>query len=84
MDAVSLELRELRLAAMRIERLAERFEARPHRRHGDLADLRTDALGELLEALDRIEPGLGQRVHLLLYPGADALLRGGEIGRKVA
>jgi hypothetical protein len=82
MDAVSPELRELRLATMRIERLADAYEARPHRRHGDLEDLRTDALGELLEAMDRIDPGMGQRVHLLLYP--DALLRGGEIGRKVA
>ena len=47
-----------------------------------LEDARTEALSEIFELLDRVEPGEGTRVFLALYPGADKLLSGGELGRR--
>jgi hypothetical protein len=70
-------------AAERIAQRAADLEARsPEPALGDLQDQRTEALAELLDALDALEPGLGQRLHLVLYPGADALRSGGELGRR--
>lgn len=53
-------------------------------KYSDLEDLRTDAIGELVEALDAIRPGMGSALHARLYPRADALVRDAELGRKPA
>ena len=71
---------ELRLAVAAIERR----ELPPGASLGDLQDLRTEDLAELLDALDRIDPALGTRVHMVLYPRVDSLVSGGQLGAKAA
>lgn len=51
---------------------------------GCLEDARTESMGDLFDVLDAIEPGVGTRVFLALYPGADKLLSGTELGRRAA
>jgi hypothetical protein len=46
--------------------------------HLDLEDHRTAVLGELLDAVDRIDPGLGNRLLHALYP----VLRTAECGER--
>ena len=57
---------ELRLVAERAE-FPVFDAATPHAR---LEDHRTDVLGELLDAIDRIDPGLGTRLLHAMYPRA--------------
>lgn len=45
----------------------------PQPRHSDLEDHRTAVLGELLDAFDRAEPGLGTRLMLAMYPNANGV-----------
>jgi hypothetical protein len=75
-------MQPLRAALLKIAGRAFDLEARGHVRSDDMHDLRTDAWGDLTDALDKIEPGFGTGLHLLLYPECDALMRGGELGRK--
>jgi hypothetical protein len=75
----------LKAAALRVMQRAAALEAEHPGSMpslADLQDLRTEALSELMDALDALEPGLGQRLHLLLYPGADALRNGAELGHR--
>jgi hypothetical protein len=80
-DAFMLPLRG---AVLRIAGRALALEARGQVSSDDMADLRVDAWGDLTDALDKMEPGFGTGLHLLLYPECDALLRGGDLGRKQA
>ena len=70
---------ELRLV---VDALAVQARRIAHPSYGDLQDLRTEALGELCDALDRLDPHLGTCLHLLLYPRLDALALGGDLGRR--
>jgi hypothetical protein len=68
---------ELRLLVQRTEeRLASaaREPARlaPDSAHHQAEDLRTEAIGELFDTLDRIDCGLGTRLMLAMYPHCDA------------
>lgn len=40
----------------------------------DLEDHRTAVMGELLDALDRVDCGLGTRLMLVLYPNTNGLM----------
>ncbi len=62
---------ELRVAVKR----AERRQAESAAGHITVSpeDLRTQAIGELLDAIDRIDPGLGTRLLLAMYPTAHAM-----------
>lgn len=44
--------------------------------HCDWEDHRTEAMADLTEAVDRIEPGLGSRLFMALYPRANCIGRG--------
>lgn len=66
-DAVT----ELRLVAHKAEAaVAAVLQGRAT--HMDLEDHRTAVLGELLDAVDHIEPGLGDRLLKAMYPGLRA------------
>lgn len=73
---------ELRLA---VAQIAQR-ELPPGAKYAEREDLRTEALVTLLDALDRIDPGLGELAMAVLYPGVaapDALVSGGQLGRRM-
>ena len=76
MTPITQAVAELRLTVAYIERR----ELPPGASHSDLQDLRTEALAELLDALDRIDPALGTRVHMVPYPRVNALASGGQLG----
>ena len=78
MTPLTQAVAELRLAVAAIERR----ELPPGASYSDLQDLRTEALAELLDAMDRIDPALGTRVHMVLYPRVNALASGGQLGAK--
>lgn len=59
---------ELRLVVAQAEDLAPGLCAS----HGHLEDFRTETYAHLMDALDRVDPGLGTRLLLALYPHADA------------
>lgn len=59
---------ELRLVAQKAERAAQAVSL-GQASHLDLEDHRTAVLGDLLDAVDRIEPGLGSRLLHAMYPG---------------
>lgn len=40
--------------------------------HHQLEDFRADTIGNLVEALDRVDTGLGTRLLLAMYPNANA------------
>jgi hypothetical protein len=61
---------ELRVAVKRAEARRERLGAASQ--FGDSEDLRTETICEVVEAIDRIDPGLGTRLLMALYPRADA------------
>ena len=70
---------ELRIV---VDATAVRARRVAHPSWGDLQDLRTEALAELCDAMDRIDCGLGTRLQFLLYPRLDGLALGAETGRK--
>lgn len=72
---------ELRLVVDGVAVQARRL---AHPSFSDMQDLRTEALGALMDAMDRADPGLGTRLQLLLYPRLDALAAGAELGRSRA
>jgi hypothetical protein len=58
---------DLRIAVEKIERL---LAALPHdASHNDLEDHRTECVAELLDAMDKVSPGLGTRAQAAMYPG---------------
>lgn len=77
----SLALLELRMEVQRAEAAAKRlpFPAK----HDQYEDHRTDIIGELLGALDRIDPGLGTRLQQALYPRSAAHLSSQAASRRV-
>lgn len=62
---------EVRIVAHNAERALANLGTSP--KHGDLEDHRTAALCELLDAFDRLDPGLGTRLMLALYPGTNGM-----------
>jgi len=44
--------------------------------HSEWEDHRTEAMADLTEAVDRIEPGLGSRLFMALYPRSNSIGRG--------
>ena len=64
---------ELRLVVDRAEARAVGFPGfRINQRPLCFEDLRTETVADLMDAMDRIEPGLGTRLQLVLYPHCDA------------
>lgn len=52
--------------------------------HGQMEDHRTAVSGELFEALDRIDRGLGTRLMLAMYPKASAMNQAAAAGERRA
>ncbi|MGK2899982.1 MAG: hypothetical protein ACSLE9_15080 [Burkholderiaceae bacterium] len=67
MTPLSIAATELRLVVQRAEQRAARLPAR-----ADGEDFRTETLADLLDAIDRFDPGWGTRLMLAMYPHADA------------
>lgn len=61
-------------AATELRLVVQRAEDRADRKAPELCheDLRTETLGDLMDAMDRIDMGLGTRLMLVLYPHTDA------------
>ena len=58
-------------AVMEMRQVVARAEARLKTRKEVCAeDHRTETVGDLMEALDRVDPGLGQRLLVAMYPRA--------------
>lgn len=78
MTPLSEAVTELRMVVDRAEALA--YSAPPagctpyriNTRPTSLEDLRTETVASLLDAMDRIDSGLGTRLMLVLYPHCDA------------
>lgn len=62
---------ELRVLVSRAEQLAAALP--PGASHAEMNDHRAVILGELLDAIDRIDRGAGTRLHLAMHPKANAL-----------
>ena len=74
---------ELRLVVMEAEaRAASLLPA--NATHPQMEDHRTELIGELLEALDRIDRGLGTRLMLAMYPKASAMNQAAAAGERRA
>lgn len=67
---------ELRLVVQKAEAKAAALPEQPS--HGQFEDHRTEVIGELLEALDRIDRSLGTRLMLAMYPKSSGLAAYGE------
>lgn len=67
MTPLSHAATELRLAVERAEARADALA-----RGANLEDFRTETLSDLMDAMDRVDMGLGTRLMLVLYPHADA------------
>ncbi len=62
---------EVLLMLQTAEHKAARLQVRAEANHvpvGDLEDHRTEVIGELLDALNRCHPGLGERLQAAMYP----------------
>lgn len=71
MTPLTLPQLELRLAVQKAETRAAGLRAGAS--HPDLEDHRTEAVADLLDAIDRIDCGLGTRMLLAMYPKACAM-----------
>ena len=73
MAPLSAAVTELRLVVGRAEARAVGHPGfRINERPVCAEDLRTETVADLLDAMDRIEPGLGTRLQLVMYPHCDA------------
>ena len=77
-----LVMSPLQSVVIRTKERADQLDRIGGQNFGDLQDLRTEALVGLMDALDELDPGLGLIMHMALYPGADALRTGAELGRR--
>lgn len=72
MTPLSAAHTELALCITHIEKRHEALRAKGLREHLAWEDHRTEAIGDLWEAMDRIDAGLGTRLFLALYPHGHA------------
>ena len=73
MNPVSESVIELRLVVERAEHRAAGTPAFDHSKPlASLEDLRTETVADLMDAMDRLDTGLGTRLMLALYPQTDA------------
>lgn len=67
MTPLSIAATELRLVVQRAEQRAARL---PQAANRD--DFRTETIADILDAIDRFDPGWGTRLMLAMYPATDA------------
>lgn len=77
MNLMSVTQTELQIAVLDITHRSRLLAARPvPPTYDDWCDHRTESIAHLLDAIDRIEPGLGTRLMFALYPKSNRITDG--------